>query len=98
MGKTSPLYSINWNDIIKGIVMAVIGGIVSVISNDLTNGIFVFSLISLWHGAMVGGIAYITKNFFTAEQPVQIVTKTDDGTITKTAITTDQVTVVVPAA
>lgn len=96
MGKTSPLFTLNWQDAIKGLITAVIGGVVSVVSNDVASGLFTLNGTALWHGALVGGVAYLTKNFFTPSQPLQTVTQTPNGTVTQTAITTDQVNVVVP--
>lgn len=63
--KQSSFLSLNWQDIAKGLIMAALGGLVSVISDNINKGVFDFSITALWHGALVGGTAYIVKNFFT---------------------------------
>ena len=89
--KQSPLFTLNWNDALKGLIMAAGGGLMAVIIADVNSGNFDFNWTSLWHGALVGAIPYIVKNFLTPADPVKEVTKTDDGTVTKTVVKTDSV-------
>lgn len=63
--KQSSLFSLNWQDVAKGLIMAALGGMISIISDDINKGVFDINIIALWHGALVGGTAYIVKNFFT---------------------------------
>ena len=91
--KSSPLFSLNIHDAIKGLIMAAGGGLMAVIITDINSGNFDFNLTALWHGALVGAVPYIVKNFLTPADPTKEVTKTEDGTVTKTVVKTDQVDV-----
>lgn len=66
--KTSSLYSLDWRDAGKGLIMAAGGGALAVIVNDINSSNFAFSLVALWHGALIGAVPYIIKNFFTPAQ------------------------------
>ena len=94
--KTSSLFTLNWNDALKGLIMAALAGTFSVVTAMINAGNFNFNLTALWHGALVGAVPYIVKNFCTPADPTKEVTKTDDGEITKTVINTDTVKVEVP--
>lgn len=62
----SKLFSLNQSDLLKGLIMAAGGGVVAVIMNSISKDAWDFNLTALWHGALVGAIPYITKNFLTA--------------------------------
>lgn len=66
--KSSPLFSLNQSDLLKGLIMAAGGGVVSVIMNSVTKEVWDFNLTALWHGAIVGAMPYIIKNFLTPAQ------------------------------
>lgn len=68
--QTSSLFSLNWQDAAKGLLMAVLGAVVSVIVATVKTGNFTFTWESLWHGAVVGGASYLTKNFLTPSQTI----------------------------
>lgn len=91
--KTSSLFSLNWNDLIKGLIMAAGGGLFSVLMSDINAGNFDINLTALWHGALVGAIPYLAKNFLTPATPTKEVTTTDNGQVTKTVIDTDSLKV-----
>ncbi len=92
--KQSPLFSLNWQDALKGLYTAIGGAIVSTLTTIVTAGDFdKITWATIWHGALVGGLAYLGKNFLTPADPIKEVTKTDDGTVTKTVIKTDSVDV-----
>jgi len=91
--KQSPLFTLNWNDALKGLITAVASSVVSVLMNSINEGNFIFSWTAIWHGALVGGIGYIAKNFFTPSTPTKTVTQDADGKVTKTVIETDSVKV-----
>lgn len=91
--KTSPLFSLNLNDLLKGLIMAAGAGVVSVIVADINQNVWVFNFAALWHGAIVGALPYLVKNFLTPAQAMKEITKTDDGTVTKTVVTTDNLKV-----
>lgn len=93
MGKQSPLYTLNWNDALKGLIMAVVTPALFIIQQALENGKFVFNWQQIGMAAVAGGVAYIAKNFFTKADHVKEVTKDADGTVTKTVVTTDSVDV-----
>jgi hypothetical protein len=94
--KQSPLFSLNWNDAIKGLIMAVGTPALFIIQQAIANGQFVFNWKQIGMAALAGGVAYLVKNFFTPADPTKEVTKTDDGTVTKTVVNTDTVKVEVP--
>ncbi len=97
--KTSQLWSLDKRDWLMGLVMAAGGGIMAVVVNVVnswaTHAPIEFSLVALWHGAVVGAIPYLLKNFATRADPTKEVTKDASGTVTKTVVSTDQVDVVV---
>jgi hypothetical protein len=68
--KTSNLFSLNWADFGKGLLMAILTPAMVVIQQSLDAGVFVFDWKSIGLGAFAGGFAYLVKNFFTAA-PVQ---------------------------
>ena len=72
--KTSALWNLGTQDFLKGLLMAVLGGVVSIVMASVNTGALTFNLTDLWHGAIVGGVAYLAKNFAT---PAQVVTKAD---------------------
>lgn len=61
----SKLFSLNWNDVLKGLLMAVITPAIFLIQQAIQNGGFVFDWQKIGMAAVAGGIAYIIKNFFT---------------------------------
>lgn len=59
----SDRFTINWNDFLKGLIIAVIMPVLAIIQNSIANGELTFNwrLISL---TAVGGlVAYLIKNF-----------------------------------
>jgi len=61
---TSPKYSVNWQDVLKGAVVAVIMAAMTTIEQAISAGVKIdWALVgSVSAGAL---IAYLTKNFFT---------------------------------
>lgn len=70
--KTSPLYSINWKDAIKSLVIAVGSPVLVAVERVIDAGKMDFSWKSLAMIGIGGGVSYLLKNFFT---PAQTVTK-----------------------
>ena len=68
--KTSDLFSLNWTDAGKGLLCAVAGAVISQVTASIQAGNLNINLTSLWHGALVAGLAYLGKNFFTPAQTV----------------------------
>lgn len=69
--KTSNFLSLNWQDVLKGLIVAILTPIVVVIQQSLEAGIFVFDWKSIGLAALSGGVAYLTKNLFTTSKIVQ---------------------------
>ena len=63
--KNSNFLSLNWRDIAKGLLMAILTPVVVVIQQSLESGIFVFDWKSIGLASLSGGVAYLVKNFFT---------------------------------
>lgn len=77
--KTSNFLSLNWRDIFKGIVMAILTPVIVLIQQSVEAGVFVFDWKSLVLSAIGGGIAYLIKNFFTQPKEVYSVMSDDIG-------------------
>lgn len=60
----SKLFSLNWGDAVKGLIMAAGGGLMAVVVTSVNSGSFDFNWTSLWHGALIGAVPYIVKNYF----------------------------------
>jgi hypothetical protein len=61
----SNFLSLNWLDIAKGLVMAVLTPIVTVIGQSIEAGNFTYDWKTIGLSAAAGGFAYLVKNFFT---------------------------------
>lgn len=59
----SNLFKLNWRDVLLGLVMAVIGAILTAIYQALLNG-GVISLQTIGTVGLLAGLSYIIKNFF----------------------------------
>jgi len=64
--KTSNLYSIDLKDLAKGLIVAVGSAVVTTIQTSLQAGSLSFNWKLVGTVALAAGIAYISKNFFTA--------------------------------
>ena len=69
--KTSPLYSLNWRDAGKGLLIAIGSPVLVALQRYLEAGKVDFSWKALVMIGLGGGATYLIKNFFT---PAQIVT------------------------
>lgn len=73
---TSKQFSLNFKDIAKAALVAVLTPVIPIIENSLAAGTFVFD----WHNIAVaaagGFVAYLVKNFFTPSQTVTTPPKT----------------------
>lgn len=63
--KTSNLFSLDWNDILKGLLMAVGTPVVVQIEQTIDKGSLTFNWHLLGMAAIGGLVAYLGKNFFT---------------------------------
>lgn len=69
---TSKLYSLDKNDLLKGLLMAVVTPCLVIIQSSLDSGTLTLDWKNIGMAAVGGGVAYLLKNFFT---PSQVVTK-----------------------
>ena len=85
--KLSTLFTLNVQDFIKGLIMAILGAVIAVIQSSLNAGTFIFDWTNIWHVALAAIVAYLVKNFFTpAPKTVEVdksVTKVIDVTPVK---------------
>jgi len=72
--KTSNLYSINLQDLAKGLIVAVGSAAITTIQTSLQAGSLNFNWKLIGTVALGAGLAYLGKNFFT---PAKIVQDTD---------------------
>jgi hypothetical protein len=70
--KTSSLFNLDWNDIFKGLVVAVLtGSVLAILGTVSANNFDVFTAnwVMIGHmfvnGAFSGFVGYLVKNFFT---------------------------------
>ena len=70
MKQTSGLFKIDWQDTLKGVLVAAIGAIITPISESLNAGILTFDWKHILAGGITAGLAYIVKNFFTSAKVV----------------------------
>ena len=61
----SDFLKLNLNDLLKGLLMAVLTPVVVIIQQSLDAGLFVFDWTSIGLAALIGRVAYLVKNFFT---------------------------------
>lgn len=93
MNNQSKLFTLNTRDAIRAFIMAVATPAVIIIEQSIEKGELIFNWHSIYVAAIGGGLAYLVKNFLTPADPIKEVTKTEDGTITKTVVNTDTVKV-----
>jgi hypothetical protein len=67
---TSNIFSLDTRDAAKGLLMACIGAAISVITASIGAGNFTISWQAVWHGALIAGLGYITKNFFSPPKEI----------------------------
>lgn len=60
----SDRFSINWNDFLKGLVMAVIMPVLAIIQSSISNGELTFNWKLIGLTAAGAFVAYLIKNFF----------------------------------
>lgn len=73
--KTSNFLSLNWLDLGKGLLMAVLTPAVVIVQQSIESGEFTFDWKSIALASFAGGCAYLVKNFFT--KPTQNVQADD---------------------
>ena len=63
--KHSSFFNLNWQDFLKGLVVAVLGAMVAIIAPSIQDGSLTFDWTTIWHTGVAAGVAYIGKNFLT---------------------------------
>ena len=66
--KPSNFLSLNWKDITKGLLMAVLTPVVLIIQQSIEAGSITFNWHQIAMAAAAGGVAYLIKNFFTTPE------------------------------
>lgn len=61
----SKFLGLNWQDVLKGLVMAVLTPAIVIIQQSIESGSFTFDWKSIGVASLAGGFAYLVKNFFT---------------------------------
>ncbi len=69
---TSKQFTLNISDVWKGLIVAVLSSVVTIVVNTLNAGSLTFDWKAIGIAALTSGLAYIVKNFLT---PSQIVVK-----------------------
>jgi len=62
----STMFDLNWNDAVKGLVMAMLAGVVSFLYGAIQTGVIDWN--QVLQVAIASGLGYILKNYFTDEQ------------------------------
>ena len=75
--KDSNFFSLNWRDIAKGLLMAILTPVVVIVQQSLEAGVFTTDWKSLGLASLAGGVAYLVKNFFTKPSEPQSILGTD---------------------
>ena len=78
---SSKRFTLNGNDFVKGLIMAVGGAAVTLLLDSLNAGSFDFDWKKILAGALTAGLTYLAKNFF--DKPKVVVTDVSDATIDK---------------
>ena len=63
--ETSPLFSLNYQDFVKGLIVAAGGAGLTAIETTLQAGALVFNWKAIAEVAIAAGLSYLGKNFFT---------------------------------
>ena len=61
----SSIFTLNTNDFIKGLIMAVLSSVITVVYQTVESGSLVFDWKAIGTIALTSGLAYIMKNLFT---------------------------------
>jgi hypothetical protein len=63
--KQSEFLSLNFRDIARGLLMAILTPVVVLVQQSIEAGVFTFDWKALGLASLAGGVAYLAKNFFT---------------------------------
>lgn len=68
--KTSNFLSLNWADLGKGLIVAILTPVIVAIQQSLESGVLTLDWKVLGISAVGGGVAYLTKNLFTQSKQI----------------------------
>jgi hypothetical protein len=68
--QTSSLFSLNFKDLGKGLLVAVGGAVIAAIETSVQAGALSFNWKAIGGVALAAGLSYLAKNFFTPAQTV----------------------------
>ncbi|HEY4326155.1 MAG TPA: hypothetical protein VGN20_19365 [Mucilaginibacter sp.] len=68
--KTSTLFSLNFQDLAKGLLVAVGGAVIAAIETSVQAGSLTFNWKTIGGVALASGLSYLAKNFFTPAQTI----------------------------
>jgi len=68
--KTSQLFTLDFKDLAKGLLVAVGGAIISAIETSVSAGSLTFNWKTIVGVAIASGLSYLAKNFFTPAQTI----------------------------
>jgi hypothetical protein len=68
--KTSSLFSLDFKDLGKGLLVAIGGAVITAIENSISAGSLTFNWKAIGSVALAAGLSYLGKNFFTPAQTI----------------------------
>lgn len=67
---TSAQFKLNWSDVLKGLLVAVITPVITIITSSINAGTLTFDWKAIGLTALAAGLAYLAKNLFTPAQTI----------------------------
>lgn len=68
--QTNTQYTLNWKDAARGLLMAALGAVLVFLQSSFENGEVVFEWNKIINVAIIAGVGYLIKNFFTPSEIV----------------------------
>jgi hypothetical protein len=68
--QTSSLFSLDFKDLGKGLLVAVGGAVIAAINSSIQAGSLAFNWKTIGGVALAAGLSYVAKNFFTPAQTI----------------------------
>ncbi|MFI5138211.1 MAG: hypothetical protein ACHQIM_10315 [Sphingobacteriales bacterium] len=68
--QTSSLFSLDFKDLGKGLLVAVGGAAIAAVETSVQAGTLTFSWKAIGGAALAAGLSYLVKNFFTPAQTI----------------------------
>jgi hypothetical protein len=80
----SDLFSLNYKDLLKGLIMAVLTPVLVIIQQSVEIGELTFNWKQIVVASIAGAVAYLIKNFFTAPNLNYPTSKEGEGAVIPT--------------